>query len=981
MDGAPARHLRRDLVYGLLAQQMNLITREQLLEAANLWLDDPSRGIPSLLGDLGHLQPEDQEQVQEALDAHVSPTGSDSGGGASLTVDPSVRESLLALRPPVEIRQWLIGLGERRRSVHSAAPRGSRYELGRELGRGGLGRVIEARDRDLDREVAIKVLHDDLSADAAERFEREARISARLDHPNVVPVHDFGSIPGESGHPRLFLCMKRVIGTDLGRILEAVAAGTPAVVERWTRARLLGIFEGACLGVAYAHSRKIVHRDLKPSNIMVGDFGEVYVVDWGLARDLRADEKRPPAGSSPAQGDGSSITWYGDVVGTPAYMAPEQAEGRTDLVDERTDVFALGGILYAILTQRPPYEGETASEVLENVRAGRISPPSAGAPAPGTRPGGIPPPPLQAGHLIPRELEAICMKALARRREDRYPTVRALHDDIRLFLEGVAERERRQRASRMRLEEGIEAQGRFRTLGRDVEAQREVVNRLTDEIQSWESIERKRPLWAEEEKLAGLEEARVESYTRALAAFGQALQADPENDEASRGTCELLFDRCLEADQTRDRAQQLLARKTLAAQDRGGEFLRKLDAPGTLTLRAFRRRCDCLLRRTDRGWRVDFGKESDVPWIDSRPRPDVPLSDAHRAVPAIRLHPPGVVFGHSPDCPTVEVPGIPWEIAPYELKEKRLQLGEVRHRGVTPVVALALCQGSWRCLLRPSDAPPVPVPFRITREGTWEQGVHVYRAAEVPEGFLPVPGGPFQFGGVWAGGLGEPETIVTRDIFMARFPVTCREYLEFLASIPIEEARLRVPRENEKLYWIEEGGKIRMPRPEENPRLAWEPDWPVFAISWFDAIAYCAWASTRDGRVYRLPHEEEMEKAIRGVDARLFSFGDQADGTFAHVNGSLQGRITPLPVGSFPIDESPYGIRDVSGGVASLCLNGGPVPYRDWRAMRGGAWSTAPSMGRAGYRVGNPPSRTSWSTGFRLVIDSEAWPTAPARVP
>ncbi|MCE9583579.1 MAG: protein kinase, partial [Planctomycetes bacterium] len=249
----PPRHRKSDLLCALLAQQMSLITRDQLLEAANLWLEDPARPMSALLQELGHLGPDEVSMLLEAVEMHKSPTGSGTAMERATTVDPDVREALLALRPPVEIRQWLVRLHDRRRAVPVPPPvppasRAARYDLGEEIARGGLGRVVEAHDRDLDRDVAVKLVLDDLAPEAAARFAREAKLTARLDHPSIVPIHDFGTLPGPDGRARLFLCMKRIRGRDLGATLQGLASGNVELKAKWTRARMLGVFQDICLG-------------------------------------------------------------------------------------------------------------------------------------------------------------------------------------------------------------------------------------------------------------------------------------------------------------------------------------------------------------------------------------------------------------------------------------------------------------------------------------------------------------------------------------------------------------------------------------------------------------------------------------------------------------------------------------------------------------------------------------------------------------
>ncbi|HEX5723908.1 MAG TPA: serine/threonine-protein kinase [Longimicrobiaceae bacterium] len=213
---------------------------------------------------------------------------------------------------------------------------GFRYALREEVGRGGMGVVYRARDRELGRDVALKALPAPADPALVERLQREARILARLDHPGVVPVHDAGALP--DGRP--FYVMKLVRGERL----DAWARGR-ALAER------LRTFLRVCEPVAFAHARGVVHRDLKPQNVMVGAFGEVLVMDWGVARLRAVAEDDPGVATSSTIHAGE--TAHGTVLGTPGFMAPEQARGEVHRVDERTDVFALGAILRGLMAGEP----------------------------------------------------------------------------------------------------------------------------------------------------------------------------------------------------------------------------------------------------------------------------------------------------------------------------------------------------------------------------------------------------------------------------------------------------------------------------------------------------------------------------------------------------------------------------------------------------------------------------------------------------
>ena len=292
-----------------------------------------------------------------------------------------------------------------------------RYRTIGELGRGGMGVVFEVHDRELDRHLAKKVILDPAATPAAlRRFLNEARVTARLEHPGIVPVHDIGI--DERG--RAYFTMAMVRGQDLSQVLRAARDAPDPPSPGRTRARILQILVRVCEAVAFAHSRGVVHRDLKPSNIMVGPFGEAYVMDWGLARTAAGAHPSPEEAGSPPDPVGippSADTLAGDVLGTPAYMAPEQARGDLEAVDARSDVYALGAILYRLLAGHAPYATGPESQrdtVLERVLTSR-------------------PDPLPAG--IPDELVAICNKAMAREPEHRYASAVHLGDDLRAFLE------------------------------------------------------------------------------------------------------------------------------------------------------------------------------------------------------------------------------------------------------------------------------------------------------------------------------------------------------------------------------------------------------------------------------------------------------------------------------------------------------------------------------------------------------------------
>ncbi len=393
-----------DAVVSALSMRMFQVPPDHLQEAIELSQASPDQSLLETLSELGHLRLEEKrllEDLSEAIQRHETATQSGYPVG-EVDMGASPLDTLARFR---DIADPEVG-------TKMPARDEQRYEVRHEHGRGGMGRILAVWDRRMHREVALKEL---LSGEAAgesrviARFLREARITGRLQHPSIIPVHEIGV--REDG--TLYYTMKLVRGRTLRQAIKA----SPTLESRMA---LLPHFLGLCQAIAYAHAHGVIHRDIKPSNVMIGEFGETQVIDWGLAKEVGSAE----ATSQPGKPDGAEefsqeLTMAGQLLGTPHYMAPEQAAGKHDELDERADVYALGAVLYELMTGSRPYQASTG---LEALRKAASEPPS---------------PPEQLCPEAPAALVAVCCRAMEREPSARYATAAELAEEITLYQAGA----------------------------------------------------------------------------------------------------------------------------------------------------------------------------------------------------------------------------------------------------------------------------------------------------------------------------------------------------------------------------------------------------------------------------------------------------------------------------------------------------------------------------------------------------------------
>lgn len=904
-------------------------------------------------------------QLPQTLKSDIISLFSKESSNTMDTIDKTIYESPISLHSSVssstidQVMQWNNQQTDTlffEQSDLSSSTIGRYDDLG-ELGIGGMGEVRKIRDRTLNRTLAMKIIHPQLLSkhNVTSRFIEEAQIGAQLQHPNIVPIHEMGRL--DDG--RLYFTMKEVKGRPFGDAIAEVHAAVKdkrwqTTISGWSLRRLIVAFHDVCRAVAYAHSKGVLHRDLKPENIMLGEYGEVLVVDWGIAkvlgrRDLAAEAGDLDVVSTDRSKAGVNMTKVGQVAGTPAYMSPEQARGEINKLDERTDIYALGTILYEILTGHPAYEGVTGLEILRKVISG---PPQSIRSTSDTTSSSTTfffddinvLENVEKSELpLPDELVHICERSMQREIHARYASAKDLADAVSDWLDGAKKREQALQV----VNEALEFDQRCEDL--DIEAQKlleEVTEGLKD-IPDWETESVKAKWWEKEQKALKIRAQSNLLYIAQEHLLKGALTHKSDLEEAHIALVNRYKSEHEKAEKAKD---------------------------------------------TDKISQTEIGlREHASSLHDGHPQ-RVEIFQYLKGTGAVSL--------------VTDVQGVEVLLEQYVPHHRRLVPKLVKNLGKSPIISHSLEMGSYRLRLRKEGHHEVLYPVSIGRGEHWDgkdpsgiqQTIVLPKLGTLRPDDCYVPGGWF-----WAGGDKDALTSLERkriwvdSFIMKKFPVTNREYLEFLNAL-VQEGR-----EEDALKWVprERGGHVDQVGPMLYGRGAngafilvpdadgdmWDMDYPVCMVDWYSAHAYAKWKSQKSGLSWRLLHELEWEKGARGTDGRFFVWGDGFDSSYACMRTSHKGRALPCVVDSFPIDESVYGIRGLGGNMrdwidtvwspnwSGLVLeNGRTLPNvivaddSSSRVLRGGGWSSYPGNDRVSYRDYVTPTYRRYDIGFRLGL-------------
>ena len=739
---------------------------------------------------------------------------------------------------------------------------GTGYELGEVIGRGVNGVVHLATDTSLRREVALK-LHSsgaEMSNVDLLRFTHEAQVTGQLGHPGVVPVYDLGTLP--DGRP--YYTMRKIDGDSLKDVFAAIKAKDPQFVSRWTLSHMVVVLLGVAQALAFAHDRGVIHRDVKPANIMAGDYGEVLLLDWGVARVLGTSQGGDTPVDTWRSVGGEDLTVDGTVAGTPAYMAPEQARGDIEAIGPAADVYSIGVILYEFLCGKRPFRARNIQGLLDMVVSDTI----------------VPIAQRELKHSLPPALDKLCMRCLSKKPADRF----ANGGELATALEEYVEGSRNQREAEKLCAQGVERLQDYKEASDWARAEEAKLHALEADLPPWSATDERRAVWQQRASWGEQRKQRDDIYDEASTLLQGALKYSPDYQPAQRSLAQLFLRRLHEAEERGEKGAAAFFREQVRLHD------------ATL------------------------------------------LHDVHTQL-SLATEPKGV------------------RVTLFRLSEQDriLEAEDSTQLPNSPIDKLYLEGGSYTLRLELDGHIPVTAAVHTGTsygDGCIDLSIRLPRIDEVASDFAVVPAGAFHRGGdpLSIDGQG-PARVELKTFAIGRHPVTQVEFRQWLGS-----GQAPADASSSFRWWDD---LTEVPQHERS-------NLPALGVPIALAEAFARWRSAQSGFHLRLPSHDEWEKAARGVDGRVFPWGNSWVATYCNGPEGFADQPRPRPVGSRRQDRSVYGVCDLAGGVCEWV--DGEVPHRPDRAwLRGGSWRSHPRHARICSRSTLPRNSRDRTVGFRLV--------------